>query len=78
MMQLIGDWQMKSSTNENKPRPFDIWDWIIIYCTARVGTIGIIGLITGLPGSIWFIIFAACGWWLHEYNVKHEIQQGKR
>lgn len=71
---------MKSSQQEpNEPKvKFKIWDWAAIYLVSDFGSAGIVTLISGGFGGFWFLGAAACIWWLHMWNVKFEMESGKR
>jgi hypothetical protein len=70
---------MKSSPEEPKGffDGFTLWDWFTIWVVSDVGSAGVMALIAG-TGGIWSVVAASCLWWLHIYNVRNEIADGRR
>jgi uncharacterized membrane protein len=59
-------------------RGFTFWDWIVIWAVADLGSAGIVGVFTGNPITIWYLLGSVTGWWLHMHNVKEKIQEDSR
>lgn len=71
---------MSSSPQEPKGffDGFKVWDFVVIFIVADVMTGSILGILAGTAGAIWTFILGYCCWWLHIYNVKDAIKEGRR